>query len=121
EFLNIDDTSWSNIEISYRYNVSTDGTFSAAEGSMGLEFSKVGDGAVVRWINDDPFTTGLQQLRSHHNYVYICAISTNPDDFKVYYAEYYGYEEEYKKIPFFKHYEILRREYTFGSSRFDFL
>ncbi len=31
------------------------------------------------------------------------------------------FEEEYKKIPFFKHYEILRREYTFGSSRFDFL
>jgi len=31
------------------------------------------------------------------------------------------FAEEYKKIPFFKHYEILRREYTFGSSRFDFL
>ncbi len=31
------------------------------------------------------------------------------------------FEEEFKKIPFFKHYEILRREYTFGSSRFDFL
>ncbi|MCK5408682.1 MAG: hypothetical protein KAJ30_00325, partial [Candidatus Heimdallarchaeota archaeon] len=25
------------------------------------------------------------------------------------------FEEESKKIPFFKHYEILRREYTFGS------
>ncbi|MHA1814426.1 MAG: DNA/RNA nuclease SfsA [Candidatus Heimdallarchaeaceae archaeon] len=31
------------------------------------------------------------------------------------------FEEEYKKIPFFKHYEIIRREYTFGGSRFDFL
>lgn len=31
------------------------------------------------------------------------------------------FEEEYKKIPFFKNYEILRREYTYGKSRFDFL
>ncbi|MBY9001479.1 MAG: DNA/RNA nuclease SfsA [Candidatus Heimdallarchaeota archaeon] len=31
------------------------------------------------------------------------------------------FEEEYKKIPFFKDYEILRREYTYGNSRFDFL
>ncbi len=31
------------------------------------------------------------------------------------------FEEEYKKIPFFKDYKIVRREYTFGNSRLDFL
>ncbi|MHA1420365.1 MAG: DNA/RNA nuclease SfsA [Candidatus Heimdallarchaeaceae archaeon] len=31
------------------------------------------------------------------------------------------FEKEYKKIPFFKHYEIIRREYSYRSSRFDFL
>lgn len=89
ELLDINDTSWSNIEISYRYNVSTDGGFSAATGSYAVEFSEVGDGEVVRWINDDPFSTGLQQLRSHHNYIYICAISTNPDDFCLMYGFFY--------------------------------
>jgi len=89
ELLNIDDTSLSNIEISYRYNVSTDGTFSMSLGPYGVIFSDVGDGAVVRWINGDPFSTGLQQLRSHHNYVYICAISTNPDDYYLLYGSNY--------------------------------
>lgn len=98
QLLNIDDTSWSNIEISYRYNVSTDGIFSVAEDSLGIEFSKVGDGEVVRWINDDPFSTELEQLRSHHNYVYICAISTNPDDFMLYYSSVYGHEGCYYPI-----------------------
>ena len=31
------------------------------------------------------------------------------------------FKEEFKKIPFFKHYEIFHCEYTFCGSRFDFL
>ncbi|MCG3226015.1 MAG: hypothetical protein H7645_03790 [Candidatus Heimdallarchaeota archaeon] len=74
----------------YDYNVSTDDNFEASDGSMGYaHFTRVGNGETKWWVNDNPFANAPQQLHNDHNYIYICAVSTKPEDFLVYFFDTY--------------------------------
>ena len=90
ELIDIDTSDIGNITIDYRYNFSTDGFFSARDGYFGVEFDYVGNGTILWWVNDKPFASSLQSLYGHHNYIYICAISTYPDAHGAFYGGYYG-------------------------------
>lgn len=76
------------INIDYTYNVSTDG-YHSAEVVGYLSFTNVGDGEVIWWLNNHAFASSLQHLRGGDNFVYICAISSHPDDYGLMYSTYY--------------------------------
>ena len=101
ELIDVDTSDLGNITIDYRYNISTDGYFNAYTGLYTVEFDSVGNGTVVWWVNDKPFASSLQSLYGHHNYVYICAISTCPDDTGAWYGGYYASQVYYPYLDFY--------------------